>query len=241
MPSLRMLAWVALATISVTWVQALHAATEAPATAASTTTRPAPFLDVRRQSPTEGSAHDGEGKATVCAACHGPKGVAVAPNFPNLAGQSATYLYLQLKQFKGGQRVDPIMSGQAANLSDADMRDLASYYASLPAKPPGSNEAQSAGARLYLGGDPARGIPPCQGCHGGDATGMRVEAGAKPQPPWATFPRLHGQSVVYVTKALNDFRAGTRSDSSNARIMQGVAGTLGDDDIQQLSAYLSTH
>jgi cytochrome c553 len=70
---------------------------------------------------------------------------------------------------------------------------------------------------------------------------MRVEAGAKPQPPWATFPRLHGQSVVYVTKALNDFRAGTRSDSSNARIMQGVAGTLGDDDIQQLSAYLSTH
>jgi cytochrome c553 len=217
----------------------LRAAADGPATA-GTTAKPAPFVDARRQAPIAGNAHDGEGKATVCAACHGPRGIAVAPNFPNLAGQSATYLYLQLKQFKGGQRSDPIMSAQAANLGDADMRDLASYYASLPPKPPGSDESQSAGAQLFLEGDPARGIPPCQGCHGNDATGVRAEANGKPQPPWATFPRLRGQSVVYVTKALNDFRAGARSDSSNARIMQSVAGTLSDDDIQHLSAYLSS-
>jgi cytochrome c553 len=99
---------------------------------------------------------------------------------------------------------------------------------------------QSAGAQLYLGGDPARGIPPCQGCHGGDAMGPRAEANGKSQPPWATFPRLRGQSVVYVTKELNDFRAGTRSGSSNARIMQGIGETLNDDDIQHLSAYLSS-
>lgn len=241
MPTRRFLGLIALAMIGVASMQALHAAAEVPATATSTTTKPAPFLDVRRQPTIEGNAHDGEGKAAVCAACHGPKGVAVAPNFPNLAGQSATYLYLQLKQFKGGQRSDPIMSGQAANLSDADMRDLASYYASLPPKPAGSTESQSAGAQLYQGGDPARGIPPCQGCHGSDAAGIRPEANGKPQPPWASFPRLRGQSVIYVTKALDDFRAGTRSGSSNARIMQAIGGTLSDDDIQQLSAYLSSH
>lgn len=239
MPTLKVLGLITLATANAAWMPALHAATDAPA-AASTTAKPAPFLDVRRQSPIEGNAHDGEGKAAVCAACHGPKGVAVAPNFPNLAGQSATYLYVQLKQFKGGQRGDPIMSGQAANLSDADMRNLASYYASLPPKPPGSTESQSAGAQLFLEGDPARGIPACQGCHGSDATGPRYEASGKPQPAWATFPRLRGQSVVYVTKALNDFRSGTRSDSSNARIMQTVAGTLNDDDIQHVSTYLSS-
>lgn len=239
MPTLRILGLIALVAANIALMQALHAASDTPA-AASTAAKPAPFLDVRRQSPIDGNAHDGEGKATVCAACHGPKGVAVAPNFPSLAGQSATYLYLQLKQFKGGQRGDPIMSGQAANLSDADMRDLASYYASLPPKPPGSTESQSAGAQLFLAGDPARGIPPCQGCHGVDATGPRYEANGKPQPPWATFPRLRGQSLIYVTKALNDFRSGTRSDSSNARIMQGIAGTLSDDDVQHLSTYLSS-
>ncbi|WP_130618498.1 c-type cytochrome [Dyella amyloliquefaciens] len=239
MTTLKILGLIALAMASVAWMPALHAATDIPA-AAGTTAKPAPFLDVRRQSPNDGNAHDGAGKATVCAACHGPKGVAVAPNFPNLAGQSATYLYLQLKQFKGGQRGDPVMSGQAANLSDTNMRDLASYYASLPPKTPGSDETQSAGAQLFLSGDPARGIPPCQGCHGSDATGPRYEASGKPQPPWATFPRLRGQSLVYVTKALNDFRSGARSDSSNARIMQSIAGTLSDDDIQHLSTYLSS-
>ncbi|RAO77655.1 c-type cytochrome [Dyella jiangningensis] len=240
MRTLRILGLTALATISVAWTQGLHAASDAPAAAASTASRPAPFVDVRRQSPIEGNAREGEGKATVCAACHGPKGMAVAPNFPNLAGQSATYLYLQLKLFKGRQRSDAIMSAQAANLSDADMRNLASYYASLPPRPPGTADTQSVGAQLYLGGDPARGIPPCQACHGSEAMGPRVEVNDKPQPPWAAFPRLRGQSAVYVIKALNDFRAGARSGSSNARIMQGIGATLSDDDIQHVSAYLSS-
>ena len=60
-------------------------------------------------------AEAGHAKSAVCAACHGPQGLAIAPNFPNLAGQSATYLYVQLNTFKNGQRKDPVMSGQAAS------------------------------------------------------------------------------------------------------------------------------
>lgn len=216
------------------------AAQQAPAAASSAAPKPPAFADVRRQQPISGDAKAGAGKATVCGACHGPQGISIAPNFPNLAGQSATYLYVQLKQFKQGQRNDPIMSGQAATLSDADMRDLASYYASLAPKPAGPADESSAGARLYLAGDPARGIPPCQGCHGVDAMGPRPEPDGKPSPPWATFPHLRGQSSLYVGKALGDFRSGARAESSNARIMQGVAQTLGDDDVQALGAYLST-
>ncbi|MDG2536353.1 c-type cytochrome [Dyella jiangningensis] len=238
MSALRILTLIAMT--MATWTQTLHAATDGPAAADRASGRPPSFVDVRKQPPVDGNVHNGEGRATVCAACHGPKGIAVAPNFPNLAGQSATYLYLQLKQFKDGQRGDPIMSVQAANLSDDDMRNLAAYYASLPSKPHGSTESQSAGAQLYLGGDAARGIPPCQGCHGADAIGVRVEANGKPQPPWVSFPRLRGQSVLYVAKELHDFREGTRSGSSNAKIMQAIAGTLSDDDIQQLSTYLSS-
>ena len=202
--------------------------------------KPAARADLRRQPPITGDIRAGQAKSTVCAACHGPQGLAIAPNFPNLAGQSATYLYVQLKTFRSGHRSDPVMSGQAAALGDADMRNLAAYYASLPAKPAGHADAASRGGRLFLDGDPARGIPPCQACHGPTGHGPRAYPGEAPQPPWATFPRLHGLSAIYVTKALGDFRSGARNGTSNALVMHGVAQTLDDADIQSLSTYIAT-
>jgi cytochrome c553 len=216
---------------------AFDAAAQQPATA-STSAPPTGVLDQRRMQPVTGDAQAGAGKATVCAACHGAKGVAIAPNFPNLAGQSATYLYAQLKEFHDGQRTDPVMTGQAAALSDADMRDLAVHFASLAPKPAGQAEADSRGAQLFLAGDPAQGIPPCQGCHGPAALGPQPHASSAPQPPWATFPHLRGQSALYVTKQLGDFKSGARGGSSNAKVMHGVAQTLGDDDVQALATYL---
>lgn len=217
---------------------ALDVAAQQPATA--TSAAPASVLDQRRMQPISGDARAGAGKAAVCAACHGAQGVAVAPNFPNLAGQSASYLYAQLREFHDGQRSDPVMTGQAAALSDGDMRDLASYYASLAPKPAGQADASSRGAQLYLTGDPAQGIPPCQGCHGPAGLGPQPHPSSAPQPPWATFPHLRGQSGLYVTKELGDFKSGARGGSSNAKVMHGVAQTLGDDDVQALSTYLSS-
>jgi cytochrome c553 len=196
-------------------------------------------LDLRRMRPVSGDAQAGARKAAVCSACHGPQGIAIAPNFPNLAGQSATYIYVQLKSFHGGQRTDPVMTGQAAALTEPDMRDLASYYASLTPKPPGQANASSRGAQLYLAGDPALGIPPCQACHGPTALGPKPYPSNAPQPPWVTFPRLRGQSGLYVAKQLSDFKHGARAGTSNARVMHGVAQTLSDDDIKALSDYLS--
>ena len=206
----------------------------------ATVRTPAAWTDLRQQQAISGDIQAGQAKSTVCAACHGPQGLAIAPNFPNLAGQSATYLYVQLNTLKNGQRSDPIMSGQAAALSDADMRNLAAYYASLPAKPAGHTDATSRGGRLFLDGDPVQGVPPCQGCHGPTGQGPRVYPSNAPQPPWPTFPRLHGQSTIYVTKALGDFSSGARSGTSNALIMHGVAKTLSDADIQELSTYIAT-
>jgi len=220
-------------------IAALDVAAQQPATSTSAAS-PVGVLDQRRMQPISGDAQAGDGKAAVCAACHGAQGVAIAPTFPNLAGQSATYLYAQLKEFHDGQRKDPVMTGQAAALSDTDMRDLASYYASLAPKPAGQADAGSRGAQLYLAGDPAQGIPPCQGCHGPSGLGPQPHPNSAPQPPWVTFPRLRGQSGLYLTKQLGDYKSGTRAGSSNAKVMQGVAQTLGDDDVQALSTYLST-
>jgi cytochrome c553 len=201
----------------------------------------ASVLDLRRQQPVSGDAQAGKALATVCSACHGANGIGIAPNFPNLAGQSATYLYVQLKTFRDGQRSDPVMAPMAAALGDADIRNLAAYYASLPAGPAAKGAAASPGGRLFSGGDPSRDIPPCQACHGAGGKGPRSDAdvdAAAPRPPWATIPRLQGQSGAYVAKALHDFKGGARAGTSNAQVMHGVAKTLGDGDIKALAEFL---
>jgi len=209
------------------------AAQDAPAPAASAAAKPVAMLDVRAQPPVHGDANAGAAKAAVCGACHGPQGVAIAPNFPN-------YLYLQLKAFKDGQRKDSIMTGQAATLSDQDMRNLAAHFAALPAKPAGKPDAASRGAQLFLAGDPAKGVPPCQGCHGPAGQGPASPWSGAPDTAWHTFPRLAGQSALYVGQELGDYRHGKRVGVSNGRIMEGVAQHLDDEDIQALAAYIQS-
>ncbi len=77
-----------------------------------------------------GDAAAGKAKAAVCGACHGADGNSVNPLWPSLAGQQAAYMVKQLKAFKAGTRKDPLMSSQAATLSDSDMENLAAFYAS---------------------------------------------------------------------------------------------------------------
>ena len=216
------------------------AAQNAPAPAASAMAKPVAMLDVRAQPPIHGDAGAGAAKAAVCGACHGPQGVAIAPTFPNLAGQSATYIYLQLKAFKDGQRSDPVMTGQAATLSEQDMRNLAAHFAALPAKPVGKPEAASRGAQLFLSGDPAKGVPPCQGCHGVAGQGPVAPWRGAPDTAWHTFPRLAGQSSLYVVQQLGDYRQGKRTGVSNGKVMEGVAQNLDDADIQALATYIQT-
>ena len=73
----------------------------------------------------------------TCGTCHGINGRSVAPTFPNLAGQSAPYIELQLHAFKDQSRADPdaqaYMWGMASQLNDAVISGLASYFASQPA------------------------------------------------------------------------------------------------------------
>ena len=68
-------------------------------------------------------------KLTTCAACHGSDGKSTQPIYPNLAGQYANYLEQALKEYRAGTRKNPIMAAQATGLSDADIRELAAYFA----------------------------------------------------------------------------------------------------------------
>jgi len=77
-----------------------------------------------------GNAAAGQTKSVVCHACHGPTGQSVQPIYPNLGGQHQDYLVKSLQEFRNGRRQNAIMSGFAANLSDADIEDISAWFAS---------------------------------------------------------------------------------------------------------------
>jgi cytochrome c553 len=198
-------------------------------------------VDLRTTQPIQGDAAAGAGKAAVCAACHGVDGLSVVPQFPSLAGQSATYTYVQLRAFRDGWRDNAVMAGQVATLSDHDMRDLAAHYAAMAPKAAQSADATSRGGQLYHDGDGALGIPACQGCHGPDGHGPRPDpSSTAPQPAWSTFPALAGQPPDYVLAQLKAYHDGSRAGSSNTEVMHGAVANLGEQDMQALATYIST-
>jgi cytochrome c553 len=88
---------------------------------------------------------------------------------------------------------------------------------------------------LFLAGDPARGTPPCQGCHGADAGGPSISTG-----PYAAYPSLRGQYAPYLIARLTNFHKHLPHDTTNGFIMGGVAQTLDDEAIQAIATWLSS-
>ena len=185
----------------------------------------------------------GARKAATCLACHGANGTSAAQIFPRLAGQRADYLYHRLVSFKRASPKDPYyatspMLPMVANLTDTDLKDLAAFFAS---QTPEVNDVASASAAAQQGealfhvGNPSRGIPPCQGCHGADASGAAERTGQ-----YAAYPALRGQYAPYVTVRLMSFRNGLPRDTTSDMIMGGVAHTLDDPSIQAIAAWLSS-
>ncbi|GIX36525.1 MAG: hypothetical protein KatS3mg126_2304 [Lysobacteraceae bacterium] len=78
----------------------------------------------------KGDVEAGRAKSQACQACHGADGNGMGdPQYPLLAGQYADYIEKALRDYRSGQRKNPIMAGFAGSLSDQDIRDLAAYFA----------------------------------------------------------------------------------------------------------------
>lgn len=184
---------------------------------------------VSRNSVAEGDIEAGRAKAAVCAGCHGQNGNSQNPVWPKLAGQHAFYIEKELYDFQNQRRVDALMTPMAADLSEADIKDLAAFFESVP----GTIEAASAdkitmGEKLYRGGNAERGLPACIACHGPEGEGSSP----------AKFPRLSGQHAPYLVKALQDFKSESRSNDQKS-IMRDVAGRMSSIEIEAVSSYIS--
>ena len=185
------------------------------------------------QAPAKPDAAKGQAIAgQVCAACHAADGNSAAAANPKLAGQLYDYLHKQLANFKpqGGKKAErdnAVMAGMTANLSAADMKDIAAYYASQKLKPAMARDKELAalGQRIYRGGNTASGMAACAGCHGPTGMGMPAQ-----------YPRISGQFAEYVELQLKAFRAGTRANDPSG-MMRGVAVRMSDREIQAVAEY----
>lgn len=185
-----------------------------------------------RQSGEELAMEETAREATgACARCHGAGGRGPLSRLvPILHGQPAEYLEAALLGYASGLKQSGIMQPIATALSPAAMKRLAGYYAGLaPPEPvdrvdPASRDL-SMGESIAVSGVPEAEIPPCLSCHG---------PGALP-----IYPRLAGQNAAYLAGQLRLWRAGPHRTTPTAAIMAPIGRRLSDEQIDQVSAYLS--
>jgi cytochrome c553 len=165
--------------------------------------------------------------AGVCAACHSADGNSMIPLNPKLSQQHPEYTVKQLQEFKSGKRANPVMSGFASQLSDADMRNVAYFLASKPAAPGFAKEKETAGLgeKIDRGGIADRQIAACAGCHSPNGSGMPAQ-----------YPRLSGQHADYTASQLTQFRDGVRKNSLQ---MTQVAAKMNDREIKAVADYIA--
>ena len=157
-----------------------------------------------------------------CTMCHGARGVSAADT-PNLAGQYAEVVSKQLMDYRRGDRQSTAMRALSIPLTDANIQDLAAYYASLP-RPKNVPVTDMSGVpALVKVGDPMRNIAPCASCHGG----MEQKLGT----PW-----LEGMPKAYLVSQLAAFASGERRNDSHAQ-MRNMARALTPKEIEDVSDF----
>jgi cytochrome c553 len=153
--------------------------------------------------------------------CHGVRGVPVNPAFPVISGEQEGYLYLELRDYKLGNRANATMRAVAATLQRQDMLDLAAWFAAQPwpdlrqPRPP---------ADIAHRAETAANSAVCSSCHLEGYVGN------------SAVPRLAGQEVAYLRDTMVAFRDGKRA---NNPWMVALLKTYNDADIDALARYLA--
>ncbi|MBI3777929.1 MAG: c-type cytochrome [Gammaproteobacteria bacterium] len=157
----------------------------------------------------------GKAAAAACAGCHGEGGISKTPGMPNLVALDPKYLVAAMKSYKSGQRKHDLMKSMLAAVSDADMNNVALYYAlQTPAR------AQTPAAGNRSAGKTAAAA--CAGCHGNQGVSTNPAA-----------PSLAGQDAQYLATALQAYKNGSRSDAT----MKSLAAALDDRVTKDMAAF----
>ena len=157
---------------------------------------------------------------SACVGCHGANGISTTTGIPDLAGQRPVYLYMALRAYQSGARINAAMNTSVKFTSDAALVKVAAYYASLdPPQPPAG--AAPTFLDPVLAGKTAAAAA-CAGCHG--------EAGVTTTPG---FPSLVALTPQYLTTAMKAYRSGQRQNDT----MKSMLAAIGDADINHIALF----
>ena len=157
----------------------------------------------------------GKAAAAGCGGCHGEAGISKTPGMPSLIGMDPKYFIAAIKAYKGGQRKHDMMKTLVSGLSEAELNNIALYYA---LQKPGKAQTPAPG-NAAAGKTAAAG---CVGCHG--------EGGVSGNP---TTPSLAGQEAQYFVDAMRAYKDGSRNDAT----MKGPATSADEATLKNLAAY----
>ena len=160
-------------------------------------------------------------KVQVCSGCHGENGKPVDKTIPNIWGQQIGYLYIQLRDFKRGDRKSEIMQPITSAFERNDMLAIAEYFSRKPWPDFGQPRASKDVSQRALTANSSIG---CTGCHLDHFQGD------------STVPRLAGQGRDYLAKTMADFR--TRARGNNPGMSDLMIATS-PDDLTALAEYLA--
>jgi len=174
-------------------------------------------------------------RVIACTACHGKEGAASSDGiYPRIAGKPQTYLFNQLLNFRDGRRQYPLMSYLLANLSDAYLHEIASYFSQQhppysPPQPPTATAAILArGHTLVWQGDTSKQVPACIACHSKNLAGMTP-----------AIPGLIGLPHDYINAQFGAWKNGVRKAHAPDCMAQ-ITARLSLADINAVSSWLAT-
>ncbi|MCC6545458.1 MAG: cytochrome c4 [Nitrospirae bacterium] len=156
-----------------------------------------------------------------CKGCHGVDGRGLAPAIPHLAAQRERYLLASLNEYKDGKRTHAALRDLTGHMSEADMRNVAAYYAS-------QSPVQSAAATDMKHSSPYEQgkalAAACVRCHGDDGN-SRIPG----------TPSLAGQQPHYLVASFQEYHR----DDREAAMMKSRLRDSGKLEIESLALYFA--
>lgn len=155
-----------------------------------------------------------------CAECHGMDGHGESAEIPYLAAQSTQYLVEAMHAYRDGGRLHPALQDMTIGMSEADIVNIAGYYASQPPLATASDKQNNEAA--YTEGAAVAAI--CEDCHG--EKGISTEEG---------MPSLAGQQPIYLMTSTQEYQTGSRGHEGEEDMLEGLETV----DIEKMAMYFA--
>jgi cytochrome c553 len=168
-------------------------------------------------------------KEYKCSKCHGDAGISEDPEEVNRAGQLDSYLYKQLQDYHHGKRLNRSMQRACKNITDQDMANIASWYASLDGAKQAETQPNENTLKLVYQGDPTRLLKSCRSCHGRKGEGGQFQ-----------HPAIAGQNRDYFIETMTAFKEGDRENDVYSR-MRIIAEQLTTEEIEALATFYAAY